>query len=163
MRVTCIMVPVEYSEHCRRALEAAGVWADRLGARLEVIHVWDHPPLVPPDTQVDHPGGGRRSLFELIGENAEKEMLEFVASAKLPAGVTVTHHLETGEPVSAILAAVAPASASLSISLPNCVFSFDRCDHTNRVASGGANAIVNVSSPATASTSPSGFRQNPSG
>lgn len=115
MRVTCIMVPVEYSEHCRRALEAAGVWADRLGARLEVIHVWDHPPLVPPDTQVDHPGGGRRSLFELIGENAEKEMLEFVASAKLPAGVTVTHHLETGEPVSAILAAVERRGADLIV------------------------------------------------
>ncbi|MBI3200242.1 MAG: universal stress protein [Myxococcales bacterium] len=115
MRVSCIMVPVEYSEHCLRALESAAVWADRLGARLEVIHVWDHPPLVPPETQVEPSGGGKRTLFELIGENAEKEMLQFLAGAKLPAGVTVTHHLETGEPVSAILAAVERRGADLIV------------------------------------------------
>lgn len=115
MRISSIMVPVEYSEHCRRALETAGVWAERLGARVEVIHVWDHPPLVSSDTTVSQPGGEKRSLFELIGENAEKEMREFVGSARVPASVEVTQHLESGEPASAILAAAERRGADLIV------------------------------------------------
>ena len=115
MRISCIMVPVEYSEHCRRALETAGVWAERLGARVEVIHVWDSPPLVSPDTTVNQPTGEKRSLFELIGENAEKEMREFVASARVPASVALTQHLESGEPASAILAAATRRGADLIV------------------------------------------------
>lgn len=115
MRFSRILVPVEYSEHCRRALEVAGAWAERLGASLDVIHVWDHPPLVPQDVQVEHPSGDKRSLFELMAENAEREMKEFLATVSLPAGVTVTHHLESGEPASAILDAAERGAAELIV------------------------------------------------
>jgi nucleotide-binding universal stress UspA family protein len=115
MGISRILVPVEYSEHCRRALEVAGVWAKTLGAELEVIHVWDHPPLVPNDVVVEHSGGERRSLFELMAANAKAEMSEFLAAASLPEGVSVTHHLESGEPASAIIAAVARRKADLVV------------------------------------------------
>ncbi|MFO0565463.1 MAG: universal stress protein [Polyangiaceae bacterium] len=115
MRVGRILVPVEYSEHCRAALRMAGDWARRLGASVEVIHVWDHPPLVPDDVTVEHTDGERRSLFELLGENAEREMNEFLASVTLPGELSVTHHLETGEPARAILAASEQRNADLIV------------------------------------------------
>lgn len=115
MRISRILVPVEYSEHCLRALEVAGAWAATLGAELEVIHVWDHPTLVPEDVTVEHPSGEKRSLFELIAENAEKEMSEFIAGVSLPAGVKVTRHLESGEPASAILTAAERRGADLIV------------------------------------------------
>jgi len=115
MRVSCILVPVEYSQHCQRALEVAGAWAAQLGAELEVVHVWDHPPLVPEDVTVEHPSGEKRTLFELIGENAEREMNEFISRSKLPPGVSVTHHLVSGEPASAILEAIAQRGADMVV------------------------------------------------
>lgn len=115
MSTSRILVPVEYSEHCRRALELAGAWAETLGAELEVIHVWDHPPLVPEDVTVEHASGEKRSLFELIAENAERDMKEFLAGASLPAGVRTTHRLESGEPASAILAAAEKSGANLIV------------------------------------------------
>lgn len=115
MRISRIMVPVEYSEHCRRALEVAAQWARETGAAIDVIHVWDHPPLVPPEITVEHTDGVRRSLFELIAENAEKEMKEFIDATELPAGVEVTHHLESGEPASAILAAAERRGADMLV------------------------------------------------
>ena len=106
MATQCILVPVEYSEHCRRALEFAGDLAAELGARVEVIHAWDHPKLVPDDLTVHVAGGEPRSLFELMGENARREMQEFLAGCRLPGGVALAHHLENGEPCAAILAAI---------------------------------------------------------
>jgi nucleotide-binding universal stress UspA family protein len=115
MRISRILVPVEYSEHCLRALGVAGAWAAKLGAELEVIHVWDRPTLVPEDVTVEHASGEKRSLFELIAENAEKEMSEFISGVSLPAGVKMTHHLESGEPASAILAAAESRGADLIV------------------------------------------------
>ena len=106
MSTQCILVPVEYSEHCRRALEFAGELAAELGARVEVIHAWDHPKLVPDDLTVQTSSGEPRSLFELMGENAQREMQDFLAKCRLPAGVALAHHLENGEPCAAILAAI---------------------------------------------------------
>lgn len=115
MSFSRILVPVEYSEHCRRALELAAAWAETLGAELEVIHIWDHPALVPEDVSVEHASGEKRSLFELIGENAERDMKEFLAGVSLPAGVRMVHRLESGEPASAILAAAEKGSADLIV------------------------------------------------
>jgi nucleotide-binding universal stress UspA family protein len=106
MSLQRILVPVEYSENCRRALELAGEIAQQMNASIEVIHAWDHPKLVPQDLPVHAPNGEPRSLFELMGENAEREMGEFLASAKVPGGVKVTHRLENGEPCAAILAVI---------------------------------------------------------
>jgi universal stress protein A len=95
-----ILVPVDYSEPSRRALELA--LSLDTAAALEVIHVWDRPSFVAEDMVV-HKDGARHSLSELIRENAEREMVEFLASVKAPAGKQLAHHLVSGEPASAIL------------------------------------------------------------
>lgn len=103
MDIKRIVVPVDYSEHARATLEYAAVLAERFGASVDVVHVWDRPSYVPDTTVVGKPGEPTKSLADLIRENAEHEMDEFLKRAKLPAGVTVSHHLESGEPASTII------------------------------------------------------------
>jgi len=71
-----ILVPVDYSEASRRALELALTLDD--SARVTVIHVWDRPPYVG-EGVITHADGSRKSLAELIRNNAEREMTEFLA------------------------------------------------------------------------------------
>ena len=101
MAFRSILVPVDYSEPSRRALELA-LSLDET-AEVTVVHAWDRPQYVGEEL-VAHPDGSRRSLSELIRENAEREMTDFLARVKTPAGKTFKHHLITGDPVAAIIA-----------------------------------------------------------
>jgi nucleotide-binding universal stress UspA family protein len=96
-----ILVPVDYSEPSRRALELALTLDAE--AQVMVVHVWDRPTYVA-EQIVTHPDGSRRSLAELIRDNAEREMTEFLAQVQAPAGKSYEHRLISGEPVTAILA-----------------------------------------------------------
>jgi universal stress protein A len=95
-----ILVPVDYSEPSRRALRLALTLAGE--AKLVVVHAWDRPTYVS-DEMVVHKDGARHSLSELIRENAEKEMVEFLAGLPEAAGKQVERHLLNGDPVSVIL------------------------------------------------------------
>jgi len=101
MAFRSILVPVDYSAASRRALELA-LTLD-VDAKVTVIHVWDKPPYVG-DGVITHTDGSRRSLAELIRENAEREMSEFLAQVTVPPGKSYEHHLVSGDPVVAILA-----------------------------------------------------------
>lgn len=101
MAFRSILVPVDYSEPSRRALELA-LTLDS-DAQVSVVHVWDRPSYVG-EQIVTHADGSRRSLSELIRDNAEREMTEFLAQVKVPAGKQYEHRLLSGEPVTAILA-----------------------------------------------------------
>lgn len=96
-----ILVPVDYSEPSRRALELA-LTLDP-AAKLTVIHAWDRPPYVS-EGVITHPDGTRRSLTEMIRDNAEREMTEFLAQVTVPPERRFAHHLVSGDPVAAILA-----------------------------------------------------------
>jgi universal stress protein A len=103
MAISQILMPVDYSEASKAAVDYAGFIAKHLGAALHIIHVWDRPAYVA-DTFVVTPGGGKpRSLADMIRENAEAEMKEFLESCQVPKDVPVTSHLESGEPASTIL------------------------------------------------------------
>lgn len=101
MAFRSILVPVDYSEPSRRALELAlTLDAD---ASVTVVHVWDRPAYVG-EHYVSHADGSRKSLSELIRENAERDMTEFLAKVKAPSGKTYEHRLIDGDPVTAIIA-----------------------------------------------------------
>jgi nucleotide-binding universal stress UspA family protein len=102
-----VLVPVDYSDGSARALQCAAALAERLGAALEVVHVWDRPAYVSTEVLVrgraDHP----RSLGDLIRENAEAEMATFLAShLRQNEGTTVLppHYLTSGEPAATLIA-----------------------------------------------------------
>lgn len=99
-----ILVPIDYSEPSRRALQLAlSLDAD---AQVDAIHVWDRPSFVS-DEMFVHKDGQRHSLSELIHENAEREMADFLATVTAPPGRQFSHRLLAGEPVSVILAEAA--------------------------------------------------------
>ena len=102
MNVRRIMVPVDYSEHSKRALEYAAALAARFGATVDVVHVWDRPTYVPEGLTVG-PKGSAKSLGDLIRENAEREMQEFLGQVKAPEGVRIETRLISGDPAGAIV------------------------------------------------------------
>src|SRR5690606_31588424 len=97
-----ILVPVDYSEDSRAALVVAVDLARSLGATLDVVHVWDRPSYVSDAVLVGH-GTEQRPLGELIRENAEREMQEFLAAMHLPSDVVSTTRLVSGSPAAALL------------------------------------------------------------
>jgi universal stress protein A len=98
-----ILVPVDYSENSKAAVQAAVALAKELGGTLDLVHVWDRPTYVSDAVMVRRPGEEQRSLAELIHQNAEKDMEEFLASLSLPSDVVVTHRLCSGEPASTLI------------------------------------------------------------
>ncbi len=115
MSFSRILVPVDYSDHCRTALDYALFLAKPLGAAVDIVHIWDRPEYVPDMTVVGKEGAPARSLVDMIRENAEAEMTDFLGKVKTPEGVTITHHLESGEPASTILSTAERTGADLVV------------------------------------------------
>jgi universal stress protein A len=97
-----ILVPVDYSVHSLKAVGYAAELAQRLGANLDIVHVWDRPTYISDAVLVGH-GAEQRSLAEMIRENAKTEMKEFLSKVTLATGVTTTDRLLSGDPASVIL------------------------------------------------------------
>lgn len=99
-----ILVPVDYSEPSLDVLRFAAEIARRLGGEVTVVHVWECMPHAPPDLKVKGRDGKLRKLSDVIRENAESEMQQFLAGAKLPAGLPVKSRVESGDAAKCILA-----------------------------------------------------------
>ncbi len=104
MTIQKLLVPVDYSDCSGAALAVAAEMAKTFGAALDVVHVWDRPVYASDTVLVRHPDGERRSLVEMIQENALVEMDRFMAQAAIPAGVDVSRRLLSGNPAATILA-----------------------------------------------------------
>jgi universal stress protein A len=98
-----ILVPVDYSEHSKASVRFAAELARALGSTLDVVHVWDKPTYVSDTVMVRRPDQEHCSLTELIRENAEREMSEFLESLALPPTPVLTHRLLSGEPASTLV------------------------------------------------------------
>lgn len=98
-----ILVPVDYSEHSMASLRFAAELAAALGSTLDVVHVWDKPTYVSDTVMVRRADQDHCSLTELIRENAEREMTEFLAGVELPATIALTRRLLSGEPASTLV------------------------------------------------------------
>lgn len=99
-----ILVPVDYSPSSRTSTEYALKLAAKVGAAVDIVHVWDKPTYVSDAVMVRREGEEHRSLADLIRENAETDMKNFVSALSVPAGVTLGQRLVSGDPVSCLLA-----------------------------------------------------------
>jgi nucleotide-binding universal stress UspA family protein len=103
-----ILAPVDYSEVSRLALNYATEFARSFRAELDVVHVWDRPSYVSEDVIVHAPDVTQRSLADLIRENAERQMNDFLASLSVPKHEETRqfppHRLLSGEPASTLIA-----------------------------------------------------------
>jgi nucleotide-binding universal stress UspA family protein len=114
MPIHTILVPVDYSEHSKRALLYAAALAEKFGASLDVVHVWDRPSYVPEGLTVGPPETAR-SLADMIRENAEREMQDFLREANVPVSVRCDHRLVSGDPAHAIVDSIATSRPDLVV------------------------------------------------
>jgi universal stress protein A len=100
--IKSILVPVDFSESSRQALAYAAELAGRFGAKLDLVHVWDVPPYIPPEALVGVPGSDARSLGQLARDHAREEMDKLIAehAGQLPLGEAL---LESGDPARIII------------------------------------------------------------
>src|SRR4051812_5179017 len=102
MNIQSILVPVDYSACSAAAVRLATEVANKFGAELDVVHVWDRPAYVSEGIQVGH-GDAARSLVELIRENAQAEMAQFMAKLSVPESVKLSTRLLSGNPAATVL------------------------------------------------------------
>jgi universal stress protein A len=107
MSIQRILVPIDYSKNSERGLNYAAELALRFAAELDVVHVWDRPTYISDAILARRPGGTHQPLGELIRENAEKDMNDYLVALRLDDGraaLELPHRLLAGEPASALLA-----------------------------------------------------------
>jgi nucleotide-binding universal stress UspA family protein len=92
-----ILVPIDFSEASKAALERAFGLAERFGASVTVLHAWDLPPYVTTQMSLAMPGKPGQSFEEFMLENAKNGMTEALASIEKPVGVEVAQRFVRGE------------------------------------------------------------------
>jgi universal stress protein A len=100
--ISRILVPVDFSSCSRAALEYAAFLASRLGAAIDVLHVWEPPTFFSADVMITE-GDRERTLAEFVRSHAGQRMEELLASIER-LGVRVRGRLATGSPVDTIVA-----------------------------------------------------------
>lgn len=97
-----ILVPLDFSEASRLALEQALQLAGKTGASVEVLHVWEPPKYLSPDVMLSVPGWSATSVEEM-GRKDASNALDLFLEQSGRAGLAVRRHLETGAPADSIL------------------------------------------------------------
>jgi universal stress protein A len=98
-----ILVPLDFSPTSLAAVETALELAARFDASLELVHVWEPPPIYGPDALV----AGGMSLYMELEEHrrraAKKEMENLVARLEQRGLRGIRTHVERGPPAPVIL------------------------------------------------------------
>jgi nucleotide-binding universal stress UspA family protein len=108
-----IVVPVDFSAGSRRALDVARALARRLDAPLDVLHVWQSPPILAPDVSIRMTDGHTVCLEDYAMHRAAEELERFLID--LPAGERVRGVLRNGGAADTILRYAEDAQAGMII------------------------------------------------
>jgi nucleotide-binding universal stress UspA family protein len=124
-RLKKILVPVDYSDCSRVAMEYALFLAERFEAEIVVLHVAEIPlgeehTVVKPDT------GKEQLLSELIMQQAVKEATEFLAPFIRDATIPIEKSVLKGRPGKVIVEAAADRGADLIVMGTHGRSGFDR-------------------------------------
>jgi len=99
-----ILVPIDFSEASRKALERALELGKACEARVDLLHVWEPPRYLSPDVMLSVPGWSAISLEEFSLREARKAVQIFLEQAGHPALATTTR-IDSGTPAQTILRA----------------------------------------------------------
>ncbi len=112
--VTRVLVPIDFSPSSRAALEYATFLAGRLGAELDVLHVWEPPGYVGPDTLALLPIPAGQPGWDQTRTDVTREVEHFLAkTASKPKQLSV--RVEAGEPSDTILQIAKDGGADLIV------------------------------------------------
>lgn len=100
-----ILVPVDFSECSKQALDYATTLAERVGADVDVLHAWTTPAYVSPYVAVQIDGGVSQTLEALAKSQASQEMERFLTGRRGPNGRGFGVRIEFGFEADTILAA----------------------------------------------------------
>ncbi len=103
-RIGRILVPTDFSQHSRKALDYALFLARRFAAEVEVLHAFEPPSLLGPETLVRE-GDGTMLLSEFLERQAEDALETLVAEVKRETGVVVRKRLARAAPAAAVIQA----------------------------------------------------------
>ena len=98
-----ILVPVDYSEHSRSVLGHAFRLSAMDPGEVCIVHVWETQPRVPPNVKVTTPDGRTCTIAELIAEEADGAMTQFLSTVKIPPGLAVARRILSGAAADAIV------------------------------------------------------------
>jgi nucleotide-binding universal stress UspA family protein len=100
-----ILCPVDFSSCSRAASSYATALAEKLGAELEVVHVyWDVPSAVPIDPAViGVPTSSRKTMQEFLHDNAEENLRKLVAELPEKWHRRAAQRVVAGDPAPTIL------------------------------------------------------------
>jgi nucleotide-binding universal stress UspA family protein len=115
MGIRRILVPIDYSDNSKAALAYGAELATSFGASLDIVHVWDRPTYVTDAVMVQRPGEAHKPIGELIRENAQRDMDEFMAGITLPSGIPVQTRLLSGDPAGTLLEELKKAEHDLVV------------------------------------------------
>ncbi len=116
LEIKKILVPVDFSEGSRRALELALALAKKLDAQVTVLHVVDYPP---PYSQVEAltmvaPAEGEVTFDTFLRKRAHEDMKEFVEPFE-KAGVELPIEFESGSASDGIARAAGELGADMVV------------------------------------------------
>jgi len=101
-RLKKILVPTDFSRCSETALELASELAESFGATIDLLHVWDAPPFISPETMVGAIGESQ-TLANLVKRQAESQMEKFVESARAKGFPVKAVRIEHGAPAPTIV------------------------------------------------------------
>ena len=111
-----LLVPVDFSDCSKAALAYAAHFGKALAVdSVDVMHVWQPPRFVGPDTRVQSTEGAELSLIEFVKTAAADSMKEFLTELEKAAAFEVRGRLETGIPDRRIIAIAETESYDLII------------------------------------------------
>jgi universal stress protein A len=97
-----ILVPVDFSPCSRLALERAADLAKSLDATIDLLHVWQPPPVVAPEAMIgastENPG-----LVQMAKQQAETAMEHFLKAARDSGTKIEAARVEPGDPARTIV------------------------------------------------------------
>jgi universal stress protein A len=89
LAVTRILVPIDFSPSARAALEYASFLSGKLGAAIEVLHVWEPPGYVGPDALALLPVGSGQPGWEQTRTEVQREVETLLGHGARPSTTSI--------------------------------------------------------------------------
>jgi len=103
-RIGRILVPVDFSDNAKAALQYARMLADKFGAEVHVLHVYPEPAYITPDMVMAYsPGTVAQGVLEFVRGQAARDLDAFLDAVGKEGSGLVTGRLETGDPFRRII------------------------------------------------------------